>query len=87
VVPWPFSCEAVVGQFSKLDEQAREEGEEELREALGHQAVQVVHHLVARDRHTEQGRASFERDGIRAWSKGLERGRTSQDQTLRLAGI
>ena len=83
--PWPFSCEVFVGRFSKLDERALEEGEE-LQEAVDHQMVRVVLHQVARVRHTERGRASFERNGIRAWPMGLKRELTSQDQTLRLVG-
>jgi len=62
--PWPFSCEAFVGRFSKLDEQAQEEGEE-LQEAVDPQVVRVVLRQVARDPHIERDRASCERDDIR----------------------
>ena len=83
--PWPFSCEAFVGRFSKLDVQVLEE-EGELQEALDRRADRVDLHQVARVRHTERGRASFEKDGIRAWPRGLKSGLTSQGRTLRLVG-
>ena len=54
----PFSCEAFVGRFSRLDERALEE-EGELQEALDHRVVRVVLHQVARVRHTERGRAAL----------------------------
>ena len=82
--PWLFSCEVAVGQFSKLVGQARKE-EEELQEALDPQVVQVVLRRVARD-HNEQDRVSFRMNDVRACPGGLEKGHTSQHQTLRLVG-
>jgi hypothetical protein len=64
-VPWPFSCEFVVGRFSKPDEQAREGEEEELQEELNLQVAPEVLHRVARDRHTGRDRASYARGDIR----------------------
>jgi hypothetical protein len=81
--PWPFSCEVVVGRFSKLDEQAREEGEE-LQEELdpdvvqgpGGPVVRVVLPQVARDRHSERDRVSYER----GWAS--ERGRRARERDV-----
>lgn len=84
-VPWPFSCEVVVGRFSKRDEHALEEGEE-LQVAVDPQAAQAALRPVARDRHTERDRVSYERDNIRRWPRGLKGARTSLDRTLRLVG-
>jgi hypothetical protein len=70
-VPWPFSCEVVVGRFSKRDEHALEEGEE-LQVAVDPQAAQAVLRPVARGRHTERDRVSYERDSIRRWPRGVK---------------
>ena len=49
--------------------------------------VWVVLRQVARGHHTEQGRASFKRDDIRADLRGSKRGLTNQDQTPHLVRI
>lgn len=73
-VPWPFSCEFVVGRSSKLDEQAREGEEEELLGELDPQVAWVVLHRVARDHHTERDRVSYKRGDLRMRSERLGRG-------------
>lgn len=56
---WPFSYEVVVvGRFSKLGEQAREQ-EEVHQEEVDPQVVRAVLLQVARDRHSERDRVSY----------------------------
>ena len=75
--PWPFSCEFVVGRFSKLDGRARQGEGEALQEVPDPQVAPVAPaalHQEARGRHSEQDRVSYGRSDIRARLKKLGRG-------------
>jgi len=86
--PWPFSCEVVVGLFSKLGEQTqgREEELQEVADPRVDRVDRVGLRQVARDRHSERDRVSCERGDIRTQSGGFKSVHTSLDRTLHLVG-